>query len=80
MASSFNKLNLSPKNIPDNVGIIIDDVVISNVICIGPLDNANILYKLLNAVTTPKSTPNKTVYKERLPLSVKIPKIKMQTA
>ena len=44
MAASFNGLILSPKKMPDNAGIIIDEVVTSRVICIGPSESACILY------------------------------------
>jgi hypothetical protein len=40
---SFGRLKPSPKNTPDIVGMIIDDVVISRVMCIGPLDKESIL-------------------------------------
>ena len=36
-------LNFSPKKIPDIVGIIIDEVVISRVMCIGPHESDCIL-------------------------------------
>lgn len=41
--TNFAKLNFSPQKIPERAGIIIDDVVNSNVRCIGPLVSANIL-------------------------------------
>ena len=61
---SFARLKASPKKIPDIVGIIIDDVVTSSVMFIGPLDRESILNKLLSAVTTPNNNPNKTVKNE----------------
>jgi hypothetical protein len=39
---SLGKLKLSPKKMPDIVGIIIDDVVIKTVMCIGPFERARI--------------------------------------
>lgn len=55
-------LNASPKNIaPDMAGIIMEDVVISMVICIGPYASARILKMFDKLVATPKITPKATV-------------------
>ena len=59
---------------------IIDDVVISKVMCIGPVESADILYKLLNAVTIPNKSPSDIVKKDIPLLNTPIPKKTIQTA
>jgi hypothetical protein len=62
------------------VGIIIDDVVISSVIFIGPLESACILKQLLSAVTTPNKTPSNTVKYDSPLCNVRTKKATVQTA
>ena len=76
---SFARLKGSPKKIPEIVGIIIDDVVTSNVIFIGPLDSESILNKLLNAVTMPNNNPKRTVKTETEFFKSNIPNSKTHT-
>jgi hypothetical protein len=40
---SLEILKSSPKKTPDSVGMIMEDVVISRVMCIGPLESESIL-------------------------------------
>jgi hypothetical protein len=61
------------------VGIIMEDVVTSIVIFIGPVDRESILNKLLSEVTTPNIIPIKKVKGESVSFKSRSPKIITQT-
>lgn len=81
MAIAFPTLKDSlKKSAPDKADIIIEDEVISTVICIGPFDNAVSFEKLESEVTNPNTSPMTRVNQENLPTIIaSAAKSKMQT-
>ena len=81
MAIAFPTLKDSlKKSAPDKADIIIEDEVISTVICIGPFDNAVSFEKLESEVTSPNTSPMTRVNQENLPTIIaSAAKSKMQT-